>query len=377
MTLPIVQTDVPSGFIDLGSGNPGLELLPMEMISSAAECYFSAGDRRTLQYGAEQGNGVFLAVLADFLSGRYGFPVPPENLFISAGASSALDLLCTLFTLPGDAIIVEEPTYFLALRLFADHHLQVHAVPQDQEGLDVNALEKMLPEIQPKFVYTIPTFHNPASTTLPALRREKLVELAQEHDFLLIADEVYHFLAYDEVPPPPLAGYTDQNEQVISVNSFSKILAPGLRLGWVQAHPKVISRLVKSGLLDSGGGMSPLTSAIVYHLIESGGLTANLHKLYEVYRLRQEVLASALARYLPDAEYQLPKGGYYFWVRMPGWDTVRLREIVKKRNIDFRPGVFFSSRGGLRDYIRLSISYNDTNQIQSGIELLASTLRDD
>jgi DNA-binding transcriptional MocR family regulator len=348
----------------------------MEMIARAAERYFSAGDRRTLQYGAEQGNEVFLVVLGNFLSSGYGFPVETEGLLTTAGASSALDLLCTLFTQPGDAILVEEPTYFLALSIFADHGLNVQAVPLDQDGLDVDALEEMVPAIQPKLVYTIPTFHNPASTTMPAGRREKLVKLAEDFGFLLIADEVYHFLAYDGQPPPPLAKYTDQIEQVISINSFSKILAPGLRLGWIQAHPKLINRLATCGLLDSGGGMSPFTSAIVSTLIESGGLTKNIRKLHEIYNLRREGMASALDRYLPDAEYQHPQGGYYFWVRLPERDTSQLRQSIQKVKVDYRPGALFSSQDGLNDYLRLSISYHQPEQIEAGIRLFASAIKE-
>jgi 2-aminoadipate transaminase len=377
MKLPIVQTDVSPGFIDLGNGNPGLDLLPMDMIASAADRYFSAGDTSTLQYGAEQGNGLFLAALADFLSSNLGFSVGVDKLLATTGASSALDLLCTLFTQPGDMIIVEEPTYFLALSIFADHHLNVQAIPLDQEGLDVDAMEELLPEVNPKFVYTIPSFHNPASITMSAKRREKLASLAQEYDFLVIADEVYHFLAYNEELPPPLALFTDQAEQVVSINSFSKILAPGLRLGWIQAHPKMISRLAKCGLLDSGGGMNPFTSAIVYYLIESGDLAENIRMLHDKYRQRLEVMASALDRYLPEAEYLKPQGGFFFWVRMPEQDTVQIRKLIRQKMVDFRPGSFFSSQKAMNEYFRLSISYHGPDQIQDGVELLASSLRED
>jgi len=376
MIKPIIQTDVPPGFIDLGTGIPSLDLLPMDMLARAAERYFSARDCRTLQYGAEQGNGLFLAALADFLSSKFGFSVDASKLLATTGASSALDLLCTLFTQPGDTIMVEEPTYFLALGIFADHHLKVHAIPLDGEGLDVDVMEKLLPEVKPKFVYTIPTFHNPASTTLSAKRREKLVNLAQEYDFLVIADEVYHFLAYNEVPPQPFAMFTNQVEQVISINSFSKILAPGLRLGWIQAHPKMISRLLKCGLLESGGGLNPFTSAIVSYLIESGDLAENIRILQNTFRLRLEAMASALDLYLPEAKYLQPQGGYYFWVRMPEKDTLQMRKLIRQKSVDFRPGSLFSSQKGLNDYIRLSISYHEPEQIEEGIQLIAKSIRE-
>jgi DNA-binding transcriptional MocR family regulator len=173
----------------------------------------------------------------------------PESLFVTNGVSKALDLICTLFTKAGDTIFVEEPTYFLALRIFADHHLNVISVDTDENGLIIEALEEKLAEFHPKFLYLIPTFQNPTGQTLPQGRRDRLVELAQNHEFLLVADEVYHLLSYTERPPKSFAAYIDV-ENVISLGSFSKILAPGLRLGWLQAHPNKIKRFNTCGLLD-------------------------------------------------------------------------------------------------------------------------------
>jgi DNA-binding transcriptional MocR family regulator len=374
MIMPVEQTIGLPGNIDLGSGNPSLELLPIEILERASANYFSAGDRRTLQYGAERGNGYFLAALAEFLSTSLQLDIPVDALLTANGASAALDLLCTLYTKPGDLIFVEEPTYFLAQRLFADHHLQVAAVSMDKDGLDIEQLEEKLSQALPKFIYTIPTFHNPASMTLAQDRRERLVNLAHKNNFLIIADEVYQFLAYDTTPPKPLAAFSNEVEQVISINSFSKILAPGLRLGWIQAHPKVIKRLAECGLLDSGGGLNPFASGIVYYIIQAGNLTENIVKLKRVYRKRLAVMNNALAQYLPEADYLIPHGGYYFWVRLPGLDTSQLRDRAQKSGIDFRPGSLFSSKLGLKEYLRLSFSYYNAPQIELGVKKLAECL---
>jgi 2-aminoadipate transaminase len=374
MVIPVEQTDVPPGIIDLGSGNPSLELLPIEILERASANYFSVGDRRTLQYGAERGNGYFLAALAEFLSTSLQLDVPVVALLTANGASAALDLLCTLYTKPGDLIFVEEPTYFLARRIFADHHLQVAAVLMDKDGLDIEQLEEKLSQALPKFIYTIPTFHNPASMTLAEERRERLVNLAHQNNFLIIADEVYQFLAYHTTPPKPLAAFSNKVEQVISINSFSKILAPGLRLGWIQAHPKVIKRLAECGLLDSGGGLNPFTSGIVRYLIQAGDLTENIAKLRSVYQKRSVAMNKALAQYLPEADYLIPHGGYYYWVRLPGLDTSQLRDRAQKSGIDFRPGSLFSSKLGLKEYLRLSFSYYNAPQIELGVKKLAECL---
>src|SRR6185436_16088808 len=199
--LPIIQNQPPPNVIDLGLGDPPLSLLPLELIRDSTQRQLARDDHSFLQYGAEQGDGHFLQILADFLTRGYGFEARPENLFVTNGISKSLDLICTLFTQAGDTIFVEEPTYFLALKIFADHRLNVISIDMDENGLDLAALQAKLAEYLPKFLYLIPTFHNPNGTTLPQERRHRLVQLAKEHDFLIVADEVYHLLSYSEQPP--------------------------------------------------------------------------------------------------------------------------------------------------------------------------------
>jgi len=372
--LPITQITLQPGFVDLGMGNPDLDLLPLELIRQSAQVYFAGGDRRSLQYGKEQGDGHFRRALAQFLSAAYGKPVDHEQLFITNGASSALALLCNLYTQPGDVIFVEEPTYFLALRIFADYHLKIVPVPMDDDGLRLDELDRLLGVYQPKFVYTIPTFQNPSGRTLIPSRREGLVERARRHDFLIIADEVYHFLSYAQAAPEPFALFAPQAEQVVSVNSFSKILAPGLRLGWIQAHEDVIARLAGCGLLDSGGGMNPFVSALLRTLIESDGLSAHIARLRDEYAHRLDAMDAALQQHLPQAEYVRPQGGFFFWVRFPGVDGASLRKRARDFDIGLRQGVLFSSRDEMKDAVRLSFSYYGADQIEEGLKRLSRCL---
>src|SRR5215510_4796595 len=207
--LPTIQNQVAPDVIDLGLGDPPLSLLPLGLIRDAAQLRLSQQDNSFLQYGVEQGDGNFRFALAEFLSKGYGFEVSPENLFVTNGISKALDLICTLFTKAGDTIFVEEPTYFLALRIFADHHLNVVSIDTDENGLVLESLEEKLTEFHPKFLYLIPTFQNPTGTTLPQERRDRLVQLAQEYNFIIAADEVYHLLGYAQKPPKSFASYTN------------------------------------------------------------------------------------------------------------------------------------------------------------------------
>jgi DNA-binding transcriptional MocR family regulator len=168
---------------------------------------------------------------------------------------------------PGDTVIVEEPSYFLALRIFADYELNIVGTPIDENGLIIEALEEKLTRHKPVLIYTIPAFHNPAGVTLSANRREKLVGLSREYDFFIVADEVYQMLAYTSAPPQPMT-YYDTSGRVFSLGSFSKILAPGLRLGWIQAKPSLLEPFITCGYLESGGGLNPFVSSIVNSVID-------------------------------------------------------------------------------------------------------------
>jgi len=370
MTLQTVQTQVPVGFIDLGRGDPQLDLLPLELLRNAADDRLSQKDNAFLQYGLEQGDGYFRAALSKFLSKSYGFPVDLEDLFVTSGISAGLSLLCTLFTNPGDTIFVEEPSYFLALRIFTDHALRVVPIRTDEAGLVIEDLEQALKDHHPKFIYIIPTFQNPGGHTLSQERREQLVSLAREHDFLILADEAYQFLSYTQTPPKPF-GATIDSEHVISLSSFSKILAPGLRLGWMQTHPSIMQKIVACGMLDSGGGMNPFASAIVRIVIESGGLEQNIEKLVGVYNQRVKAMDELLRLHLPEVEFVRPHGGYFFWIRLPGIDTQELRKKAQAHQVGLRQGGLFSSQNGLRDYMRLSISFYDVKEIEQGLTRLS------
>jgi len=376
--LSTIQIQTPPGVIDLGRGDPPLSLLPLDLIRDSAQIRLSGSDNSFLQYGTEQGDGYLLLALSNFLTKGYGFDVQPENLFITNGISNALDLICTLFTQTGDTVFVEEPTYFLALRIFADHHLNVVSIDTDENGLVPASLEEKLTESRPKFLYLIPSFHNPTGYTLSEERRERVVQLAKEHDLLLVADEVYHFLNYGPQTFTPIAFHADAGtKNIISLGSFSKILAPGLRLGWLQAHPDIIQRFAACGLLDSGGGMNPFTSAMVRGIIESGELESNIGKLKHVYQNQVTAMDQALRLHLPDAAYKVPHGGYFFWVRLN--DHVNANELRKTApafKVDFRPGALFSSRSGLENYMRLCFIHYEEDEIKEGVLRLKECLAD-
>ncbi len=193
------------------------------------------------------------------------------------------------------------------------------------------------------------------------------MSLSREHEFLLVADEVYHFLSYAGDAPRPFAADA-KSGNVISLGSFSKILAPGLRLGWMQTDEKNMQRFIKSGLLDSGGGMNPFTSAIVRQALENGSLDQNISKLRAIYRQRVSIMDDILHQTIPQAEYSVPKGGYFFWIQLPNRiNTMELQQRAKDFKVGFRPGALFSCQNGMKDHVRLSFVFYEPDQLEQGI----------
>lgn len=361
------------GLIDLSLGHPGNDQLPIDDIRALAHAAFLDAEPQLLQYGPKAGAHNFREALAKMLSSSLGVPTHPETLFVTAGASQALDLACELLSQPGDVVFVEEPTYFLALHIFASRGLRVKGIPIDAHGLDVEALEAALRETTPAFVYTIPTYQNPTGVTIPAERRKRLVELSQQYGFTIVADEVYQLLDFGAPPPPPMFSF-DEGGNVVAMSSFSKILGPGLRLGWLQGTPEFVERLVGSALVNSGGGLNPISSAIVQVGLESGFQLEHLYRLRKVYRARADELADELQHSLPMAEFRKPDGGYFFWVKIPGVDAHQLASVAAAEGVRFQPGPAFSSQEGLRDYVRLSLSYYDALLLGCGVKRLANAV---
>ena len=361
------NTDV----IDFGNGQPSLSLLPLDALRTAADHCLAESNRAMLQYGADQGDPAFLESLAQFLSRRYAIPVDAAQLMVSASASQALDLICTRFTRPGDTIFVEEPTYFLALEVFRDHGLRVVGIPIDDDGIQVDALREALTQHRPALLYTIPSFQNPSGITLSAAKRNALIALSREHDLLVVADEVYHLLDFGTAPPHPLATHT-KSARVLSLGSFSKICAPGLRLGWIQGAPELLAVLMDSGLVQSGGGLNPFTSVVMHSMIELGLADSGLDHLRTVYAERSRVLCDALREEMPTAIFAEPTGGYFVWLQLPnGISASSAQPVAVQQGVNFHAGSRFIGRDGFAQHVRLSFAHYDAPTLVEGVRRLA------
>jgi 2-aminoadipate transaminase len=369
------QVQIVSGVVDLGVGQPQDAILPVDLIARAMRAAGATRQRLGLQYGPERGAGFARELLADFLSEHYGIGVDAERLLISNGNSQAIDLCCAALATPGDVVFVEEPTYFLALRIFADHGLRVVGIPVDDEGLRIDALEAQLAEYTPRLVYVIPSGQNPTGSSMPTERRRRLVELAHEHGFLVLADEVYQLLHYTGPVPEPVAAHVD-SDVVVSLGTFSKILAPGLRLGWIQSSNAVLDTLAARGQLISGGGLNPFTSALITSVLQDGGMAAYLQDLRRTLHRRLTAMDTALQAHMPShVTYRRPDAGYFFWLRFPEQiDTAALLPVARAAGVGFQPGPVFSTIEQQINCLRLSFAFYDEHAISAAVATLGRTV---
>jgi 2-aminoadipate transaminase len=366
------------GITDLGIGQPQDAILPAELLSAALGRVGEQGLRYPWQYGHERGDGNLRAELADFLEPRYGCPVDPDLMLVTNGNSQAIDLCCWTLAAPGDVVFVEEPSYHLAMDIFRNHHLRLVGIPVDQQGLSIEALQDELTQHRPAFLYTIPAAQNPTGATLPTARRRQLVQLARQHGFLVVADEVYHLLQYAPAGaggrptgPEPMAAYVDSGV-VLSLGTFSKILAPGLRLGWVQAARPLLERLESRGFIVSGGGLNPVPAAVVAGVLADGSAAGYLASLLPLFRRRVEMMDAGLRAVLPqEVTWSTPDGGYFFWLRFPaGVDTGAVLPRARELGVGYAPGAKFSSRGGLSNRLRLSYAYYGDDELAAAVAAL-------
>lgn len=375
--LPDIQLTLRPGIIEMGWGHPDPALLPVTDIARAAEQALERDGWTALAYGAEQGPSRLLLPLAAWLSRRESVSISPEQLLITGGISQGLDLLCTLLARPGDAVLVQTPVYHLALRIFADHGLELVPVASDDGGLCIEALAAALAHLQaqgrrPRFLYTVPTWCNPTGISLALERRRALVSLAGD-DLLILEDDAYRELWYDAPSPPSLQSLVPAG--VARLGSFSKILAPGLRLGWLVAAPDLIQRCVGSGLLDSGGGVNHFTTHVAAAYLEMGLLDEHIDRLRTAYRSRRDALLAALARFLPgDCAWTMPGGGFFAWVQLPaGCDSAALLAAAELGGVSFVPGARFYTDGAGRRHLRLAFSLLAEEELAEGVQRLANT----
>jgi 2-aminoadipate transaminase len=369
----------PSDRINFTGGFPDPESLPAARIAAATARAMEKNGKWALQYGAAVGYAGLIDQLRTKLSRDNGVTAERENILITAGASQAIDLVCSAMLNPGDVVLSEEPTWMGAVRIFKAHNATCVGVPVDNEGMRLDILEARLAEfkaqgIQPKLIYVIPTFQNPTGVTTPLHRRLRLLELAKEYNVAIMEDDAYFDLRFSGERIPMLITLDDAG-LVIYTGTFSKIMSAGMRLGWVVGPALLIEKAAK---LKADGGTSPFTSNVAAEYAASGELAEHIVDLVEIYRRRRDTMAEALKTEMPEGvEWTEPNGGFFMWLTLPeGCDSVAMLPEARAHGVEFLPGTgcFFDGSG--RSNIRLSFSFSDEEAIRRGVKILAGIIRE-
>jgi 2-aminoadipate transaminase len=369
------------GFIELNWGQPDPSLLPVEAVGRLTLAMLGKLGGEALSYGAAGGAGPLMAWIRERIQQTEGQTLSLDEIVITAGNSDAIDQICTLFTQPGDVVLVESPTYHLALRIMNDHPLKLVSVPVDESGLQVDLVAAKVRELKQqghtvRMLYTIPTHHNPTGISLSADRRQALVDLAVTEGFLILEDDVYRELSYDQPAPPSLWSLAPRGT-VLRLGSFAKSLAPGLRLGWLNGNPEQMRRISDSGLRDSGGGVNHFAAMAIGELCLSGGFDTQVALFKSEYSQRRDALLSALAEHLPEGcQWTKPAGGFFIWVTLPqGMDAADLAVKAEEVGLTFLPGARFHLDGRGQNTLRLAFSLYPPHELAQAADRLGHAVR--
>jgi 2-aminoadipate transaminase len=367
--------------ISFAGGLPAPDVFPVQDFAEACQRVLAERGRQALQYSTTEGYIPLREMIARH-SARYGIQVTADNILITSGSQQALDLIGKIFIDPGDRILVESPTYLGALQAWNVYGAEYITVPTDHDGMITDALEDAL-KLRPKFIYALPNFQNPMGTTLPLQRRQKLVELAEKHQIPIIEDDPYGQLRYEGEHLPSLAVLDAQaradgscySGNVIYLSTFSKTLAPGIRLAWVVAPPDVIRKLVQA---KQGADLHTPTfnQMVAYEVSHGGFLDRHVHLIRRVYRERRDIMLGALdACFPPAVDWTQPKGGLFLWVTTPPEvDTTELLKEAVQQKVAFVPGGPFHPDGIGRNTMRLNFSNASPDHIREGIARLGKVL---
>lgn len=368
------------GTIFFSGGFPDPTRLPFKEIAAATSRAMDSHGQWPLQYGPTFGFEGMLDFLVTKLSTAQGMTCARENILLTAGGSQALGLLCDLFLDPGDTIVSEAPTWMGAVRTFANYGVQVESVPVDERGTNVDVLAEKLAALRargvtPKFLYVIPNFQNPLGLTTTLERRRRIVELAREYGFAILEDDAYFDLRFEGEKLPTLYEL-DGGNRVLYFGTFSKIIAAGMRLGWIVGSPTLIARL---GALKVDGSTSPFAAHVAYEFCQEGRLERRIDELIATYRRRRDLLLGELEERMPeDVTWTSPEGGFFVWVTLPeGLDARNMLPKAREQGVDYSPGaIFFYDGEGARN-IRLSYSYVSEDEMIRGVRILADLIRDE
>lgn len=368
----MIQMGRVQGVRSLANASPDSRLFP------ADEFFAAVGDLRSdfgalAEYGPTQGDADLRIEVAALLAER-GVQALPDEILVTSGATQALSLVTQALCRPGDAVLVEQPTYLSFLNILRAHGVEAVGVPMDDEGPVLDALARLAVQVRPRFFYTIPTFQNPTGATMSPARRAQVVDLARRLGFLILEDDIYARMSF-EGPPPAALKALDTTGNVIYTSSLSKTLMPGLRVGWVTAPPTLLNRLIDLRRAGDLSGPSLMQRAAAGFL-RSGGLKRHLRRVLPVYRERRDALLSALEQQMPaGTRWTEPQGGYCVWITLPAHPPLDdLYTVALRHGWAFAPGSVFLAQPMEGQSLRICYGQQPPATLRAGVAALAQLI---
>ena len=374
-------TQIP-GMISFAGGLPNPLAFPVEIIHECVEKIFQEDIEPALQYGSTEGLTQLRGVLANRMKKNNHIDCELHDVLITSGAQQALSLVALCFLDPGDTYLTTVPAYLGAIQAFHAYEANCESIPMNDEGIDTDSLRRNLKRLHrtgiiPKFIYTVPTFQNPSGETISLSHRKELLDIASEYDFLIIEDDPYGELIFEGSSIQPIKSY-DTKGRVVYISTFSKILAPGFRIGWIIASKVILDKFIQ-GKQAADLCTNVFSQYVAYEYIKGGYLDKHVEQIKELYKRKRDVMLEALKEYFPsEVKWTIPKGGMFIWITLPKSIDTRLmfqKAIAKK--VAYVVGEAFYPEGGDYNSMRLNFSYSEDELIKAGIERLAEVIQDE
>lgn len=370
-------TPDPRHLISFAGGLPDIPSLPGEQLLRAARAVIEREQKEALEYGGTFGPLPLREAIAERSSRIEGIPLTRDNVIIASGSAHAIGMVCETLLDPGDVVMVESPNFPGSMRTIRSFGATQVAIPMDEQGMRCDILEAELQKLadegmRAKFIYCIPTHQNPAGCTLQIDRREKLLELAKRYNTFVLEDDAYGELWFEETPPPSIFALSN-GDHGIKVSSFSKIIATGLRMGWIMGPPALVSRIAA---LRYDMGSSPFLGRVIAEMMRNGDLDRHIENLRRIYLRKLERVEDALERYTsPYASYTRPLGGFFLWLQLrPGLSSRDVQVAANEKGVVVGQGPQFFADGNATNHIRLAFSYVAMEEIEEGIHRLGEAM---
>lgn len=364
-----------SEVISLAGGLPADEMFPSAEFEETFHRVIAEQSAEALQYSWTEGYDPLRQQIADYLQER-GLDARPKEILITNGAQQAISLVSKLLVRPFDPIVLESPTYVAAIQAFELQEPKFCGIQRSEDGLLLDSFEYLLRRQSPKLFYVTPTAHNPTGSSLSEEQRLRVIDLATENETYILSDEVYCDLEYGETHKL-LKSYDDIEDRIISIGSFSKLISPGLRVGWIVATEEIINQLtqIKQAMDLQASSLSQLVLSLY---LKEHSLTDHIAKCKQFYSARRDVMLDALERHFPeDVNWTKPDSGFSLWVEIPDWiSSEDLLKDAVAREVAFEPGEPFFPTEKHVNFMRLSFSHLEQDQIEEGIRRLSEVIKD-